>query len=91
LFTNGIPFSHQNIVIFQNLKTNTTFARSNHYNFIENGFFPWHFQSLNILKLMINISIKFFSYFFGLETHTFSLTTIGLGFLEGSNILGIVL
>jgi hypothetical protein len=41
-----------------------TFDISNHYKFIENGFCPRHFQSLNILKLMIHIGIKSFILFF---------------------------
>jgi hypothetical protein len=40
---------------------------------------------------MININIRRFFYFLGLETCTSSSTTIGLRFLEGSNILGIAL
>jgi hypothetical protein len=44
-----------------------TFDRSNHYNFIENGFCPWHFQSLNILKLMIHIGTRIFILFFWIK------------------------
>ncbi len=52
---------------FSIFKTNMTFHRSNHSNFIENGLCPWHFQSPNTLKLVIHVSVKSLFPFFGIK------------------------
>jgi hypothetical protein len=67
MLLNGIPLNHQNLVLLFNFRINTIFHKSNQSSFIENGFYPSHFQSPNILKLVIHIYIRSYFSSFGIK------------------------
>ncbi len=55
-FFNKIPFHNLNFFLPFNSGTNTTSHCRKHPNFIKNGLCPWHFYSLNLLKLEVYIN-----------------------------------